>query len=777
LCPRGQITHYFFNQSGVVLARPVITSQLHLYCKINGRAGKSIDIEIGKIYDNMEGRLWRYCSDAAKTKGFLPVTDSLQKLALSRTFAMCNGVLEPVDEAAQGPSTEAELGAGTVLDSKYRIIELIGTGGMGAVYKVHHLLLQKEMALKTFRSHSLSQEAWHRFQREAQAIARLKHKNIVEVFDFGIAQTRLPYYTMELLAGESLADRLASSGKVDPQEALWIFLQTAEALAHAHRQQIVHRDIKPANIFLQERLGKGSGSLVKIVDFGIAKLAEDSPATANQSVTQVGTIFGSPLYMSPEQSLGLAVDQRTDIYSFGCALFESLVGHPPLVGDTALITLLNHQTKMPPRLKDVLVDVELPQRLDSLMARLLAKTPEKRYQTFEEIVSDLNYCIEDLSTKQSIKKPAAVDSEPVDQGEPEALRKLSAVVRPAMMVGTLAVALAIGFLLFNYVTQPNHNRAATDAATGPAAKAAANALVPNRGRTPAGSVPEQFEKERAEACKSKIPFLVNPTKIARYFLFPDYTSLGSIRDGRQGKKQNCIGTVPVSPDNSLFFAAAREVCNHPQLLERFAPDALYGLQLRDQDIGESHWTSDKLQHITKLQSLRELNVGHTSVDAQAIGYIGQLSSLEALDIHDTDIVGEDLTKLKTLPQLTEMTLNQVHNLPALFHFMAQNPSKYHLKKLTANKCHLNDENLKDIARLKTLESLQLVNNEIHGPGLEYLTDLPDLHELFIRKNHLQSNALDTIANIKSLRKLEIDKNPFNKDDWAKLRQRLPFCSI
>ncbi len=161
------------------------------------------------------------------------LNDSLEKQALSCTFAVYEGRIESLEDADARPKILEVLAAGTIIDQKYEIIGLIGEGGMGAVYRVNHLLLKKEMALKTFRSHGLSQSAWPRFQREAQAIAKLKHKNIIGVFDFGIAQEQIPYYTMERLSGESLASRLAARGPLEPVEALNIFVMAAEAMAHA----------------------------------------------------------------------------------------------------------------------------------------------------------------------------------------------------------------------------------------------------------------------------------------------------------------------------------------------------------------------------------------------------------------------------------------------------------------------------------------------------------------------------------------------------------------
>ncbi len=297
--------------------------------------------------------------------------DYTEDLGLSRTFRIIDGHLS-VDDTFEkllqasvgGEVSKFSAGIiGTVIDSKYKVISLVGEGGMGAVYKVKHLLLNKEMALKTFRTANLGEAAWQRFQREAQSIAKLTHPNIVQVFDFGISEQNFPYYTMELLVGESLAERLQRSARLSIADALTVFKLVADGMAHAHRLGIVHRDIKPANIFIEKDKGLGAP---RIVDFGLAKLAA-SQTVDDQSLTKAGLVFGSPLYMSPEQSLGKDTDQRTDIYSFGCSLFEALTGRPPFLAGSALLTISMHQNSSPPHLVQSAVDFKFPDRLVAIV--------------------------------------------------------------------------------------------------------------------------------------------------------------------------------------------------------------------------------------------------------------------------------------------------------------------------------------------------------------------------------------------------------------------------
>lgn len=221
-----------------------------------------------------------------------------------------------------------------LVGENYEIISLLGVGGMGYVYRVRHRILQKLFAMKTLSAQHVTEIAWRRLQVEAQAIARMNHPNIIGIHNLGLHEDRLPYYVMDLLDGEALADRLKREKTLSLMQALPLFIEVCSGLAYAHKKGIIHRDIKPGNIILLNQ-PDSSGATIKIVDFGIAKLSGVSDPN-NQHLTSMGEVFGSPYYMSPEQCIGSRIDARSDIYSLGCTLFEALVGHPPLREQTLL---------------------------------------------------------------------------------------------------------------------------------------------------------------------------------------------------------------------------------------------------------------------------------------------------------------------------------------------------------------------------------------------------------------------------------------------------------
>ena len=236
----------------------------------------------------------------------------------------------PIDGEREG---ELRKLVGQVVDGRYRITELLGTGGMGAVYEAEHLGLGRQVAIKFIdREYAQVGSVAVRFTREARAASSIESEHIVSVHDAGTSDGR-PYLVMELLRGEDLGRRLRRCGKLPVAETLHIAAQALRGLADAHEARIVHRDLKPDNLFLVSR--KADRSFVKIVDFGISKIERSEAGLAQSFVTRAGTVLGTPLYMSPEQAQAAPdLDARADLYSLGAIMFECITGRPPHVGES-----------------------------------------------------------------------------------------------------------------------------------------------------------------------------------------------------------------------------------------------------------------------------------------------------------------------------------------------------------------------------------------------------------------------------------------------------------
>jgi serine/threonine protein kinase len=287
---------------------------------------------------------------------------------------------EPNTEPDADPSTESLLG--TVIDGKYRIDRLLGEGGMGAVYKVHHLGLRREFALKVLRPELTShKEVAARFDREAQSAARLDHPNCLHATDFGTTEGGLKYMVMQLLSGHELSDEL-EDGALPPERAVSLMLQIARGLEHAHEHGIVHRDIKPENVFVTT--DHDDRELLKLVDFGIAKVLEGELADASPKLTRAGMVFGTPRYMSPEQAAGGEIDHRSDLYSAGIVFYQMLAGAVPFDSDDLIRVLRQQIIEPPPPLPE-----HVPSELCAIVERLLAKDRDDRFENATALVQQL----------------------------------------------------------------------------------------------------------------------------------------------------------------------------------------------------------------------------------------------------------------------------------------------------------------------------------------------------------------------------------------------------
>ena len=274
------------------------------------------------------------------------------------------------------PDLEALVG--TVVHGRYRIDALLGVGGMGAVFRAHHTGLDRDVAIKILHPDiARDPSIGKRFEREATSASRLDHPNCVRVTDFGTTEAGITYLVMEMLEGSELADKLGSPWTA--AAAIETATQILAGLEHAHHFGIVHRDLKPENVFMTTDY-RGQ-ELVKLVDFGIAKLIDEQGV---EKLTRQGVVFGTPRYMSPEQAAGGKLDERTDLYAAGLILYEMLAGHPPFDADDAA-TLLRMQIMAPPPA----LPSSVPAALGEVVAKLLEKSKTDRYANAREVIDAL----------------------------------------------------------------------------------------------------------------------------------------------------------------------------------------------------------------------------------------------------------------------------------------------------------------------------------------------------------------------------------------------------
>lgn len=273
---------------------------------------------------------------------------------------------------------------GTLFAEKYEIISLLGEGGMSKVYKARHKFMKRIVAVKLLHE-DLTKDplARARFQQEAEAASALSHQNVVTVHDFGFTPSGQAFFVMDCLEGKSLGEILEERVTIPIANALDIFSQGCDGLDHAHRKGIVHRDIKPSNLVIIKQ--EDGSDLVKLVDFGIAKMLIPPDGEKQNKLTMAGEIFGTPAYMSPEQCSGAELDARSDIYSFGCLMYEALSGDPPLLGDTFVITVTKHITERPKSLAETASHAKVPPHIDQVILKCLEKSPDDRYSSALEL--------------------------------------------------------------------------------------------------------------------------------------------------------------------------------------------------------------------------------------------------------------------------------------------------------------------------------------------------------------------------------------------------------
>ncbi len=284
---------------------------------------------------------------------------------------------------------------GDTISDRYRLTELIGEGGMGSVFKARDLKLGKVVAVKTLSGRELNDDDFVRFHREAKVASTISHTNVVETYDFGVTGNGQPFLVMQLIEGVTLKKLLARQGVLNLSTALQILAQIAGGMCAVHSAGIIHRDLKTSNVMV--KIDSGTVT-VKLLDFGVARRVQvrqegidpdkKQQYPGSETLTKSGEIIGTPRYLSPEQALGIPVDERSDIYSLGCIAFEMFSGKPPFAGDTVFETIQMHlDAYNRPTLPS---DAHLPESLRKLIEKMIARFPEDRIQSMSQLRSEID---------------------------------------------------------------------------------------------------------------------------------------------------------------------------------------------------------------------------------------------------------------------------------------------------------------------------------------------------------------------------------------------------
>jgi serine/threonine protein kinase len=660
-----------------------------------------------------------------------------------------------------------------VLD-RYVILDSIGAGGMGIVYKAMHRSLHQIVALKLLPLHAVdSPDKVRRFQREMRAAAKISHPNVVRAFDASEANGQ-HFFAMEYVEGRDLRSFVKRDGPLSVERAVHVISEAAAGLGSAHSEGIVHRDVKPANILL------GNDGAVKVLDLGLARTQELAQESTTNELTRVGMTMGTITYMSPEQALDAhQADAQSDIYSLGCTLHYLLQGRPLFEESNSVQMLVAHRETPPPDLTKDRDDV--PASLDRLFKRMVAKSPKNRPANMEEIQAELTTCgpFSPVNVpRDDLNRRADQTNQPNAKGS----RK------PAWIWGVAGGAVVLlAFLLGNltgWFDQKKHNEQPGDAPQNDTI----NKLAGNRSQDDKRADFRRIVKQmlRDSSVSLEVEAFGEELLVEFSNEVPDepFTVIGALlwtedRDGLQ--------KLDVFPDLRRLTITGAELASEPEIqlngiqkLKRLSELILDGCRLhpsvlpqiseiqslRDLEIGDCIVGGDlkvlaSLTELTHL-SFRQMRLS-TTANEDSLEWIGRLKKLTYLDLGNTDADGQVLQHLDKLPDLkslylTDLTLGTgIQNLSTLTH----------LQVLDLEGTDLTDDGAKWIASLSSLRFLDVGNTKLSAAGVRTLTSVSSLEALVLNKLRVQ-DAIEQISELPNLEILDASNTDLNNQGLERL---------
>jgi serine/threonine protein kinase len=620
-------------------------------------------------------------------------------------------------------SSNTSLKLGTIIGGTFKIESIIGSGGMGVVYAAEHTGLHRRFALKILSPELVNEQTWKRFQAEAKTLGALHHSTLVNVYDLGLHDHSLPYYSMELLEGRTLEQILIDDGPLYLDEAIEIFLQVLGGLAYAHRNDIIHRDLKPGNIMVCNVDGD---TVVKILDFGISKFLQ--LGRQNQSLTMVGETFGSPYYMSPEQSIGADVDARSDIYSIGCSLFEALTSYVPFEGESQMEIVMMHEQDEPPLLAEVDPDTKFPDSIEYVVAKCLAKHPDDRYQSAKELAIDLErikdnkYARSFFEGKKPFKSVSQRRSEIAASDTPRHSKRAIVVLSSVIVLAALTIATAI----ITYSGQ------------------VASSLTDRRkDDSKVNTTPTYYSQLSEDGSTIE-------------FNFPE-EQIGLI-----GTNRKMLGAVPASgkvqfpADKRLFFFTNRYSATHPEIIKSFRPDDLYGYILRYR-FENKQQLKDTLAYLKQLTGLKRLEAPECDFGDEEVEDINAMSNLDWIDLKNTNLTPVGLKNFKILKQLNYIYYDFNKYITSLLETIAGSKQLDTLYISTPDKPITMDD-AKLIKTLPNLTNLNIENTSATDEILMEIASMPNLQSINARGCKITKQGYEALTK-KYGNRLKIAVNP------------------
>ncbi len=764
----GSFTSYFFQQNycqchKVKAAKATTASQVCTNC------GKSVAKKrAGSFTSFLFQELRCQCAQPALAKKVRMGMDRTNTQTRHQAMASKRGYTANFRAHAESGQKlpHTDFSAGTVIGGVFKISSVIGEGGMGIVYLAHHLSLGRPYALKILSPSIVSEQSWLRFKAEAKTLAALNHPGLVRVYDLGIHESSVPYYSMDYLEGANLESMLMDRGPQKLESTIAIFLAVLDALAYAHRNNVVHRDIKPANIFICQ------SQEVKILDFGISKLVGDK---RQQELTAVGEVFGSPYYMSPEQCRGEQIDFRSDIYSVGCSLFEALTCYVPFDGDSSLDIAMLHEEGDIPLLAEV-SEIAYPPSLDVVLAKCLAKLPQDRYQSAKEMAIDLNRIKEGKNLVAYASPDRSAGNTRV---EAQASSKLLGTIGYSLLA-IWAVCLVGALVYYLNSTKPSQpiEKPNVKMTISPTSGRPIADLQSTWRRMPyMGDVmtaPLKFVSPSDVEVKNFLrkPFkfysqtIVKNGQKYKGFTFPERVSLGTLycRTGSGRSVHDAKGTVLVPFTDAVALSGNATLQFHPQLLNNFRSDDLVSLSLSS----EITRVDLMLASIAHLTSLETLSLNRIVFNERSPRNFNRLVNLKSVAFYDCKIAPEIFSQLAPLKKVHTLVISGVSNISPQLRELAKNAN---LKSLTISYSSLTKDDLRTLSTLKNIDDLSLRCSSIRNDDLKILTAMTNLRQLNLDSTMVDKQSIDTLLMFRNLERLVVEG--FSPADEKRLLNGLP----
>ncbi len=731
----------------------------------------------------------------------------------------------------------ADFATGDIVGNTYEVIDYIGRGAMGYVYHVRHTGLPKEYALKTLSPDQITETAWLRFQIEAQSIAKMFHPNIITIHNFAVhkapGRVEQPFYVMDLLAGTSLMEELRDNDALSLERALAVFTQAASGIGYAHSKGIIHRDIKPGNVMLLKQ-PDASGATVKIVDFGIAKLTADSDL-AQQHLTSAGEVCGSPLYMSPEQGLGQAVDARSDVYSLGVSFFEALTGDLPFKANSAVDIMLLHQSAPVPKLNSISDDVEFPAVVQQVIEGMMAKDPSVRYQNMQEVVADLvaiqlgsplpSASASSTTTTSSSSLASGVEHEAESELAVEAdsdsqtdieesgsslpSRSDSPMVsagrsRPtAQMVflGLSVAAAVISSLAFLAIKSAgkqssllSSSSASSTSSTGLAPKlpsrsqsgavASAGSKAPNASSSSNSEdekdkhkIDPEEDKEPGQSLKETTPFAtVRQVKGRRIvsFDFPTEALIGKIYSWNEDTGEERI----VKAKGRLTYSKGEWLCFIPSRIIAKYPQYLKRFQpglLAGIRLNENSDSDQILEFCTIIPGVKYLELHRTNkLTSDCVASLNKFTELDEFDGYHSTVGGINLARATCWDKIEKFHYSHCPNVTPM---LVKLKSCKKLTLLDVHQSNLTYQDYKAISELTNLRELKFESDRITLNELKLLANLPNLEAIELYDCGLVEEAIPILRQFKALKVLRMETEKTTVKLRDKFKAGLPGVKI